>query len=289
MAVEGGPATVEEGLEEERIRPVGEGYFATAGIPLLRGRDFGPADDGGPPAVIVNESFVRRYFPAESPLGRRVEFWGSSREIVGVVGDVRFLGLDSPSEPAVYGPLSQLPFASVDLLLRGSAPAAQTIAAMRAEVRRIDPDLAVFGAGSFDQVIAESLGGRRFNLIILGAFAALALILAAVGIYGVVAFGVTRRVHEFGVRMSLGADRRRIGRLVLAQAWKLAAAGVVLGAGGALAASRLIAGLLYGVEATNPATFAAVALFLGGVSIVAALVPARRASRVDPATALRRE
>ena len=289
VAVEGGPSTVEEGVEEERIRPVGDGYFATAGIPLLRGRDFGPADDGGPATVIVNEAFVRRYFPAENPLGKRAEFWGRSREIVGVVGDVRFLGLDSPSEPAVYAPLSQLPFASVDLLLRGSAPAAQTIAAMRAEVRRIDPDLAVFGAGSFDQVIAQSLGGRRFNLILLGAFAALALLLAAVGIYGVVAYGVTRRVHEFGVRMSLGADRQRIGRLVLAQAWKLAAAGVIFGVVGALAASRLIAGLLYGVEATNPATLAAVALFLGGVSIVAALVPARRASRVDPATALRRE
>lgn len=290
VVIEGGPTTVEEGVEEERIRPVSPSYFATIGAALVRGRDFTDFDRGESPGVaIVNESFVRKYFTTEDPIGRRLQFWSTMREIVGVVADVKFMGLDAPTVPAVYAPMAQLPFSGFDIVVRGRAPADQLIEAMRAEIRQIDPELAMFAGQSFESILATSLGSQRFNMIMLGVFATLALTLAAVGIYGVISYGVNRRVREFGVRMSLGADRGRVSRLVLSQGVKLTAVGIGVGLLGAILASRTIAGLLYGVAPVDPVTLTGVAIFLTAVAMAASLIPARRASRVDPMVALRQE
>ena len=290
ITIEGGPTTVEEGVEEERIRPVSAGYFATAGIPLRTGRDFTSADRAdAPPVVIVNEAFVRKYFPHEAPLGRQIQFWGVMRQIVGIAADVRFMGLDEPTRPAVYGAMSQLPFTAFDVLLRGNAPPQQMIDAMRAEIHGVDPQLAIFNTESLEAILRQSLGDRRFNMILLGAFALLALSLASVGIYGVISYGVSRRTHEFGIRMSLGADPRRLRYHVLTQGLRLTVVGLAIGLVGAIAAARAIAGLLYGVAAVDPLTLVAVTVFLCLVALAASLLPATRASRVDPLVALRME
>ncbi|NIR44898.1 MAG: ABC transporter permease [Gemmatimonadetes bacterium] len=291
VRVEGGPETVEEGVEEERIRPVSAGYFATTGVRLLRGRDFDDRDDGSAPLVgIVNQSFARKYFPDEGALGERFHFWGAWREIVGVVADVKFMGLDQETRPAFYVPLTQVPFSQFDILVRAEPGSTEKVVqAMRTEIRQLDPELAVFNAGSVEQLVSRLMAPQRFNLIMLGLFAALALTLAAVGIYGVIAYGVGRRIREFGVRMSLGADRSRIVQLVLSQGMKLAGVGILLGLVAALAASRLISGLLFDVAAVDPATLAGVAVFLALVALAAAVVPALRAGRVNPVVALREE
>jgi predicted permease len=290
VVVEGGPETVEAGVEEERIRPVSAGYFATAGIRLVRGRDFDRRDAGGaPPVAVVNESFARKYFPGEDPLGRRFEFWGVSREIVGVVADVKFMGLNQQTRPAFYVPMTQLPFSQFDVLLRADAAPDVVVRAMRAEIRQMDPQLAVFNSASVAELLARSIAPQRFNLIMLGLFAGLALVLSAVGIYGVIAYGVGRRAREFGVRMSLGADGGQIVRLVLSHGLKLGAIGILIGLGGSLAASRIISGFLFDVAAIDPPTLVGVALFLAVVALFSALVPAARASRVNPVTALREE
>jgi putative ABC transport system permease protein len=290
VQVEGGPETVEEGVEEERIRPVSAGYFATAGIRLLKGRDFDRRDSGDAQLVaVVNESFARKYFPAADPIGKKFQFWSNWREIVGVVADVKFMGLNQDVRPAFYVPLAQVPFSQFDILVRAGAEPETVVQAIRAEIRQIDPQLAVFNATTLDQLLARSIAPQRFNLIMLGLFAALALTLAAVGIYGVIAYGVGRRLREFGIRMSLGADGDRIVQLVLAHGMKLAAVGIVIGIAAALAASRLISGLLFDVAAVDPATLAGVTIFMALVSLAAAVVPAVRACRVDPVMALREE
>ena len=290
VEIEGGPGTVEEGMEEERFRPVSPGYFATAGIPLLKGRDISHLDAGGAPLVaVVNEAFVEKYFPAEDPIGKRFEFWDQWREIVGVVGDVKFMGIDEPDRPAFYPALAQVPFSQFDVIIRADVPPPQVFEAMRAEIREMDPELAVFNAASFESLLGDAIASQRFTLLMFGLFAALALALAAVGIYGVIAYSVSRRVHEFGVRMSLGADGGRIIQLVVSQGGKLVAAGIVLGLIAALAASRLITGLLFEVAPIDPATLAAVAVILAAVALSATLLPALRASRVNPVVALREE
>jgi predicted permease len=290
VQIEGGPETVEEGVEEERIRPVSAGYFATAGIRLLRGRDFDDRDDGDAPLVaVVNESFARKYFPDRDALGQRFQFWGNRREIVGVVADVKFMGLNRESRPAFYVPLTQVPFSGFDILIRSEAEPEVVVQAMRAEIRQIDPQLAVFNAASVDEMLARTTAPQRFNLIMLGLFAALALGLAAVGIYGVIAYGVGRRTREFGVRMSLGADAPRIVQLVLSQGMKLVAIGILIGIAATVATSRLISGLLFNVAAVDPATLAGVTIFLAVVALTATVVPAVRAGRVNPVVALREE
>lgn len=288
VAIEGGPSSVEEGIEEERIRPVSAGYFATAGIPLLRGRDFSRRDDGQAPMVaVVNEAFVEKYFPATNPIGKRFQFWGRSCEIVGVVGDVKFMGIDQADRPAFYVPLTQIPFSQFDIIIRSAASGSQVFGAMRAQIHQIDPELAVFNAASFESMLSEAIAPQRFNLMMFGLFAGLALALAAVGIYGVIAYGVSRRAHEFGVRMSLGADGGRIVQLVLSQGGRLVGLGILLGILCALAASRLISGMLFDVAPIDPVTLAAVAGILAAVALWATLLPALRAGRVNPVVALR--
>ncbi len=290
IAIEGGAMTVEEGVEEERIRPISQGYFTTIGTPFLQGRDFGSLDRGeAPPVVIVNNAFVQKYFPDGRPLNTRVQFWGQMREIVGVVDDVRFMGVALPSEPAVYAPMEQLPFSGFDIIIRTTADPDRVINSMRAEIVQSDDALAVFNAASFETLLSTSLAPQRFNMMMMGLFGVLALVLAAVGIYGVISYGVSRRQHEFGVRRSLGAGRGELSRLVLGQGLKLTAIGIAIGVAVAIATSRLIAGLLFNVAPIDPMTLSGVAVFLAVVAILACLVPAQRASRVDPIVALRQE
>jgi putative ABC transport system permease protein len=290
VMVEGGPQTVEEGVEEERNRQIGPGYFATIGTPIIHGREFNQFDRGDtPPVVVVNDAFAKKYFPGENPLGKHISFWGVMRQIVGVAGDVRFMGLDRPSRPAYYSPLSQLPMSNFEILLRIVGDPEPAIAAMRDQIRQIDSQLAVYNAFSFDAIMSRSLAPQRFNLVMLGLFAALALALAAVGIYGVISYGVSQRVHEFGVRLSLGAEQAKLSQLVLRQALALAIAGIGLGLAVALAGSRLISGLLFNVTPMDPITLSATALFLGLVAVLAALIPAHRASKVSPMVTLRQQ
>ena len=290
IAIEGGAMTVEEGVEEERIRPVSAGYFETIGTSLFEGRDFGPLDRGdAPPVVVINNALARKYFPDESPLNKRLQFWGLMRTIIGVVDDVRFMGLSQPSRPAVYAPMEQLPFSGFDIILRTTTDPGPVITTMRSEIGQIDPALAVFNAASFESLLATSLAPQRFNMVMMGLFGALALTLAAVGIYGVISYGVSRRQHEFGVRVSLGAGRAELQRLVLGHGLKLALIGIFVGLAVAVATSRLIAGLLFNVGPIDPLTLGGVAVFLGVIAIIACLVPARRASRVDPIIALRQD
>lgn len=286
--IEGGPMTPEEGVEEERLRVVSREYFSTVGVPVLKGRTYDKTDRADSPnRFVVNQAFAHKYFPEEDPIGKRFTFWGRTGDIIGVVGNVKFMGLDRESRPAVYPLLDQVPFSGFSILLRARSEPSQLIQTATKAVQQIDPDLAVYDAGSVEELLSGSLAQRRFNAILLGLFAGLALLLAVVGIYGVISYGVSQRTHEFGVRMTLGAGRTAVLQLVLSQGLKLAGLGLLLGGLASLAATRLLSGLLYQVEATDPLNLLAVAFFLGAVAALACLTPARRASRVDPLVALR--
>ncbi len=286
--IEGGPTTPEEGVEEERIRIVSREYFSTLGLTVLQGRTYDSSDRAdSPPRFVVNRAFAGKYFAEQDPIGKRFSFWGRRGEIIGVVENVKFMGLDQPSLPAVYPLLEQVPFSGFSILLRARSEPSQAIQAATSAVRRLDSDLAIYNVGTIEQLLSGSLAQKRFTMTLLGVFAAMALLLAAIGIYGVISFGVSQRTHEFGVRMSLGASRGALIQLVLSQGFKLSATGLLLGVLGSLAASQLLSGLLFEVQPTDPFNLLAVALFLGAVALLACLTPARRAGRVDPLIALR--
>ena len=294
-----------EGVREEPHQPgphgdshvVTDGYFATLGIPVLRGRGFDGQD--GPdstPAAVVDQVLADRYWPGQDPLGHRLAFAfeGSPekpiwRTIVGVVGHVKKYGLDGRVKEQYYTPAGQRPRRSMVLALRTAGDPRAMIAAVRAAVRGLDPDLPLFRVAPMEQVVDDTLKTRRFVLLLLGLFASVALTLAAVGLYGVLAYAVGQRRHEIGVRMALGAEARSVVRMVVGQGMTLCAAGLLLGALGAVAATRFLSSLLFSVSATDPGTFAAVPLGLALVALLACWIPARRAARVDPAVALRYE
>ena len=271
------------------------------GIPLRHGRFLAAGDDErAAPVAVVDEVFAEKYFPGADPVGQTLSFTEHDRpvEIVGVVGHVKQWGLDrddrQPLRAQLYVPFLQMPDASMQqvprglrVVLRSRAPGA--LAGVRAALRPWDRELVIYDVKTLEALIAETLGDRRVSMILLGVFAALALLLSSIGIYGVVAFAVSRRTNEIGIRVALGARRRDVLRLVLGQGARMALAGIAVGLAAALGLTRLMSSLLYGVDATDPATFAAVALVLAAVALVAAYVPARRALRVDPMIALRRE
>jgi len=270
-------------------------YFRSMGIPLLSGRTITPQDVAdGPQVALVNEAVVRRYFPNEDPLGKRFKFGDPEDQapwitIVGVVKDVRRQGLDTAARIASYLPHRQRPARSLEVVIRAAGEPLALAGAARDTIRSLDRDLPITNLRTMSDVLSETSAQRRFNMLLLGLFAGVALLLAAVGIYGVMAYAVTQRTHEIGVRMALGARPRDVLSLVLKQGLGLALAGVALGLGGAFALTRLMASLLYEVSATDPLTFAAVALLLVGVASLASYLPARRATKVDPMIALRYE
>jgi putative ABC transport system permease protein len=273
------------------------GYFSTVGIPLMKGRDFTAADDlKTTPAVIINQTFARRFFPSQDPIGKRIKPGISNgykaspmREVVGVVGDVRQYGLASAPGPEVYVPLAQSPLGSVNFVVRTAVDPLTMVGTIRQEMGEMDKNLPIYGVKTFNQYLGEGFVQPRFLSLLLGLFAALALALAAIGLYGLVSYCASQRTHEIGIRLALGAEKRDVLRLVVGQGLKLTLMGVVTGTVGALALTRFLSSLLYGVKPTDLPTFLAVTLILIAVALVASYIPARRATNVEPIVALRYE
>ena len=273
---------------------VGGDYFPTMKIALLRGRAFTDQDTSKSPQVlVVSQAFVKRYFPNEEPIGRRIVFDGDDRtprEIIGVVADVLRNGLDVQAQPEMYVSYLQNPERRLNLVMRtDSSDPTQFTPAARAEVKAFDPNQMIWRVQTLEDLLGTSVAPRRFNMFLLGIFAAVALVLAAVGLYGVMSYSVSWRTHEIGIRMALGAKQRDVLRLVVRQGMTMAVIGLGLGLVGAFLMSRLLIGLLYGVTPTDPLTFVSVSIVLLAVALLACLVPARRATRVDPLVALRTE
>ncbi|MGB6482416.1 MAG: ABC transporter permease [Candidatus Acidiferrales bacterium] len=274
-------------------------YFQTLGIPLIQGRFFNPAEEAGKSnVVIVSAAMAKRYWPDESPIGKRIK-WGpeqssdSWQTIVGVVGDVKQAALDEPAGLHTYAPYLQDcdhgTCGALNIAVRASIPAVAVIHELQSSVQRIDPGEPLTRVRTLTQVLQSSIAPRRFNTFLLVVFASAALFLAAIGVYGVLAYRVTQQTHEIGIRVALGAQQSDVMRLIVASGTKLAFVGVGIGILGALALTRLMASLLYGVSATDPLTFAVVTALLLIVALAACYIPARRAMRVDPMVALRYE
>jgi putative ABC transport system permease protein len=277
-------------------RVVGPDYFKTLGIPLLNGREFRESDDEkARDVVVINQSLAEQYFGAENPVGQYIEIYPPEpkrwREVVGVVGNVRLVGLDSGINPTIYVPIDQNPYPapmrSGHLLVRSSLDTATLVAAIKNELKTIDAGVPIAQVKSMEVVIADSLAQRRLSMSLLAVFAGLAAILAAVGIYGVMAYSVAARTHEIGVRMALGASSASVLRMVLLNAAKLTGAGIIVGLVAAIGLTRVMASLLYGVSATDPITLAVTSTLLASVALAASYLPARKAASVDPMLALR--
>jgi len=292
---------------DEQYRPVGLHYFQTLGIPLRRGRLFDQRDSGtGPWTLIINEAMARKYWPKEDPVGAVVtiakglapEMEDRPREVAGVVADVHEEGIDREPPPVMYIPVGQEPGGLVALAnrilpsswaIRAAGAPAALAHAVELEVLRVDPDLPVARVMTMDRILAKSIARQNFNMILLGIFGGIALLLAAIGIYGVMSYTVQQRTNEMAIRIALGADMGQLLRLVIGHGLALAAIGVAIGLAASFGLTRLMSTLLYGVKATDVATFAAVAALLSGVAALACYIPARRTTRVDPITALRCE
>ena len=273
-------------------RVISPEYFGSMGIPLLKGRDFIERDRGDAVRVgIINETMARRFWPDEHPLGKhlRIDDNDPWTEIVGVVADVKHLGLDSQSRPEFYVPYFKDPWPFMTVVVHSGSGTTSLANAMRNEVWAVDKDLPVPDIKSMEQLLSDSVARRRFNMLLLGIFGGVALVLAAVGIYGVMSYSVTQRTHEIGIRMALGANQSAVLKLVVGQGMTLALVGVGIGLAAAFALTRVLTSLLFAVGATDPATFVILSTLLAGVALAACLVPARRAMKVDPMTALRYE
>jgi predicted permease len=302
--VEGRPKPAEHSqMDNALFYGVEPEYFRIMRIPLLRGRLLDAGDtENGSCAIDIDEEFARRAFAGRNPLGQRVffELLPMQCEVVGVVGHVKQWGLDADATARVrsqmYIPFRQFPDSVMDLVSTGSAYVVRTAgnpygpaSALRKAISGVNGTMVMFGEQSMEDVIDGSLGPRSFTRLVLAMFAGLALVLAAVGIYGVMSYAVSQSLHEIGVRQALGADQRAVLAMVVGGAVRLAAVGVAIGAAGALAATRAMKGLLFGVTSADPATFVGVSLMLLLVTVIASYIPAWRASRVDPIVALRSE
>jgi len=292
--IEGRPAPPANDEPSADIRSVDAAYFRTMAIPLLAGREFIDADNATSKRVIVvNETMARQYWPNENPLGQRVTMkdWGPplTGEIVGVVGDVKTNGLDEAVGPMIYWPCFQFPQLFNTIVVRSDGDPLRLVAAVKAAIWAVNKNQPISKIETLEQVLSESLARRRLYMILLGVFAGAALLLAGVGIYGVVSYSVSQRTQEIGIRIAVGAARRDVLRLVVGQGARAALLGIAVGVAAALALTRLMASLLFGVSAADPLTFMSVALLLTLVALAASYIPARRAMRVDPMVALRHE
>src|SRR5467141_1786586 len=285
-------------LPVANVGVVGPDYFATMNIPLRAGRLFNAQELAEEKHVtIINQIFADKYLHGVKPLGQKAAIYMKSlaeneiqpSEIIGVVGDVHQMGLDTAPEPTVYWPHSELVMSGMTILVRTSNDPFAIVSRARNELQHIDPELPMAGVATMDQLVADSLSRSRFTMLLLGIFAVVAVVLASVGLYGLIAYSVTQRTQELGIRIALGAQRRDVLRLVLGQGTRLTLLGVAVGVLAALAFSRLLSTLLFGVSATDPLTFAGVAAVLALVALMACFIPARRATRVDPIVALRYE
>jgi len=295
FTVEGRPAPAPGQEPEANTRDVSPNYFHVMGIPLLRGRFFADQDKpDSPPVLIVNKTLADRFFAGEDPVGKRVMFhFGTpqAQQIVGVVGDEKLGALDQQTTPVVYSSAFQSNDTELTLLVRSAADPTNLTSALRAAVTDFDSGIVLNSAVTVTQIIADSppVFVRRFPALLIGIFAALAVLLSAIGVYGVLSFLVTQRTREIGVRMALGAQPSDIMRLLLGEGLSLAAFGIGIGLLVALAASRVLMGLLFAVPPTDPAVLLAAAGVIAAVTVAACSVPARRATKVDPVVALRYE
>jgi putative ABC transport system permease protein len=299
------PAPSERIFAHQRV--VTPDYFRALGMRLRQGRGFTAADnDKAPRVAIINETMARRYWPGENPIGKRaaldfeaMRFYPDRapdfdlalglREIVGVVADVKHTGLAGETVPEFYAPLAQRPARNLTLVMRTAADPVGLLGVARNEVLALDKDQPIANAGTMSEWMAASVAQPRFNFLLMTVFAAIALLLAALGIYGVMAWTVTQRTQEIGIRMALGAQTSDVLKMVIKRGMTLTLAGVTLGLIASLALTRLMETLLFGVSETDPLTFAAVALLLTFVASMACYIPARRATKVDPMVALRTE
>jgi len=294
FVVEGTPPLAVGDRPEVGERIVTADYFNTMRIPLLKGRAFSAGDrEDAPRVVVINEALARRFWPDEDAIGKRLGFRSSDpqiwHEVVGIFGSVKHRSLDAEPKPELYFPYSQYPGNFMSLVVRTPSDPVSAIAAIRTQVLAQDPDQPVFDIKTMDQRLSKSVAVSRFIMLLLAVFAALATVLAAVGIYGLMAYTVSQRTHEIGVRMALGARATDVVKLVLRDGLKLVLSGVGLGVAGALALTRLMESLLFEVSATDTLTFIVITSILAGVAMAACFVPARRATRVDPMVALRYE
>jgi putative ABC transport system permease protein len=276
------------------VRVADAGYFQSLGIPLLRGRNFSDTEQREPRHVIlINEALARTYFAEEEPLGQRLDVLmfdtPQPAEIIGVVGNVRCDSLVDASPPAVYFPHPDLTYAFMTLVIRTDGEPASIAPAVQREIRSLEPNQPVSNVRTMNQVMSEWVARSRFNTLLLGLFAGLATLLSAVGIFGVMNYSVALRTREIGLRLAVGAQPRQVLLLILKQGFWLTIAGVILGLVAALALTRLLSGLLFGVAAIDVTTFATISLLLVFVSLLACYLPARRAMRIDPLRALRYE
>lgn len=293
--VDGRPEPAGNVRPEAQYRPVSPGYFRTAGIPLVRGRDFTDLDDSkSTGVVIVNQAFADQHFPGEDPIGQVLligSWWEDIAiarwEVVGLAPNVRYFGRESETLPGYYFPHAQRPMTDMVLLVRVDGDIADVLPLIRQEVWSFDGSVPVERVSPSEQALVTSVAGRRFNTILLGVFGGVALLLAAVGLYGVLSYTVSQRTHEMGVRVSLGAQPADVRRLVVMQGLRLALGGLALGLVAAFGFSRLASSLLFGVTEGDPVTLATVSGLLIGVAVLASYLPARRATRIDPVTALR--
>lgn len=295
FSIKGRPSENKNPLTEYRV--ITPDYFPTMGIPLLRGRYFNATDgEKHSGIVIINETMARRFFPNQDPIGNHLALSGppDEREIVGVVSDVKDYGLDAEVKPESFIPYYQnsppyLHYSSLTMVIRAAADPENLIEAVRGEVRSIDQDQPIYNIKTMQQVLFDSVAQRLFNMFLISTFSVVALILAAVGVYGVLAYSVAQRTHEIGIRMALGAQPRDVLKLIVGQSMTQALIGVAIGLVAAFALTRVMSSLLYGVSPLDPATFAGVSILLTMVALTASYIPARRAARINPIVALRDE
>jgi putative ABC transport system permease protein len=295
FTIEGRPAPSNKDPQIAYFNKVSPEYFRALGIPLRKGRSFTGADSADAPQVaLINETFQRRFFSGEDPIGKRLNL-GNEKEpdwnqIVGVVGDVKYNGIADDVQPAIYLAAQQSPIRGIALVIKTDlADPLSLTSAVRSEISKLDPDLPVTQVSTMEQRLSKAIAQPRFRTILIALFAGVALVLACVGIYGVISYSVSQRTHEIGIRMALGAGRRNVLKLVIGQGAWLAIIGVAFGLAGAFALTRLMAELLFGVTPTDAATFVSVPLVLILVALLACYIPARRATKVDPLVALRYE
>jgi putative ABC transport system permease protein len=273
--------------DEVRIRAVTPDYFDTLGIPLLRGRALSRDDRTTTPYVIViNDALAQHYFRGVDPIGRQLTFWGKPRTIVGVVKGERFGGPQATAEPALYPPLTQLPMSDVTLVVRATGDPAAVISGVRATMRTLDQDIALYDVETLDDTLGRTLATPRFQAVLITSFGLIALLLAAIGLYALIAYQVQQRTNEIGIRLALGATRAEVARLILKRAFALALTGIAAGLAGALATSRFLKAIVFEVSTNDPAIYIVVPLLLVIIALLATWIPTRRAMRLDPAVAL---
>lgn len=280
---------------EADLRPVTPGFFKALRIPLIRGRYLDERDtESTPPVAVIDETLAQTYWPNEDALGKRLKLGGTQSQapwmtVVGVVGHVRYRTLTVPSRVEVNWPVAQRPSHSMGVAIRTTANPAYLATAVQKAMQEIDPDQPAYHVATMKELMADSIAERRLALILLAVFAGVAVLLAAIGTYGVLAYSVAQRNHEIGIRMALGAERSSVLRMVTREGLTLAGIGVVIGIVGALGLTRLIASMLFTVRPYDPLTFAGVSFLLVAVAFVSSYIPARRATKVDPIVALRYE